>query len=516
MTLHSSSVSSSNSVNSISTVHAPRTPSTESASSTVSATPSEWHRERRRQMILKYGNRLTDLEQNESSFWMGIPLLLVTCGSLFYLSYLSGTALSWYQVIVLAIFPGSMLSLWQLQLLHDVIHGSLLPKHTNKLISPKMKRTIQDVLLFIGSMPSIFGYYLYLKYGHLSHHTHVGMVSSEQVFDSSNAHQFEDGDILFVAHRMNMTGSYGPKLPIPSSLLMTDPSNDSDTDGSTSSSMSSMFQNKILRQFIPSSFITTKITTTPGNNVGTAALATEHDDVHHAQLPTTPQNQEDPAEQLYLRMSIAKSGFHYWKPGATVRNAFLFIASFLFERIMLSLNDIAVALMGRNFFFPHKPMEFQNHCTRYARVAVTVRFVLFYLAGWKSLLFLFLCETIWSLPPHPACAMFITNHGSGTDDTTTTNSCVPTKSTYAGPWYSIFTLGTNYHCEHHDFPTIPFHQLYQLQQIAPEFYHPTTTSHDEDKIGKEKRDNLFHIMKQTFAYPEFYACMNSNIIIPKK
>jgi fatty acid desaturase len=108
--------------------------------------------------------------------------------------------------------------------------------------------------------------------------------------------------------------------------------------------------------------------------------------------------------------------------------------------------------------------------------------------------------------------MFITNHGSGNDSTNDNNSCIPSKSTYAGPLYSIFTLGTNYHCEHHDFPTIPFHQLSKLQQIAPEFYHPSTN----DIRKKERRDNLFQIMKQTFAYPEFYAFMNSNIVINKK
>ena len=61
------------------------------------------------------------------------------------------------------------------------------------------------------------------------------------------------------------------------------------------------------------------------------------------------------------------------------------------------------------------------------------------------------------------------------------------------------TLGTNYHVEHHDFPTIPLHVLWKLRFIAPEYYR-----------GGEK-DDVLKIMKTTFAKPEFYSCMNANI-----
>jgi len=62
------------------------------------------------------------------------------------------------------------------------------------------------------------------------------------------------------------------------------------------------------------------------------------------------------------------------------------------------------------------------------------------------------------------------------------------------------TLGTNYHVEHHDFPTIPLHRLGELRQIAPEFY------------STSESDNVFGIMKKTFGKPEFYSCMNANIV----
>ena len=94
--------------------------------------------------------------------------------------------------------------------------------------------------------------------------------------------------------------------------------------------------------------------------------------------------------------------------------------------------------------------------------------------------------------------MFVTNHGSTMDDDT--GLCVPSSSTYAGRWYSLLTLGTNYHVEHHDFPTIPLHKLGQLREIAPEFY----------RTGSN--DNVFQIMKKAFSNPEFYACMDANVI----
>jgi len=186
----------------------------------------------------------------------------------------------------------------------------------------------------------------------------------------------------------------------------------------------------------------------------------------------------------------------------------VFAASFIYERLLLAVNDVVVALTGRNFFFPNKPKQFHRECAAYCRAACLVRVALWWLGGksWHALGFLFLSETLWSLPPHPAAAMFVTNHGSrpnaNTDQepliqSSPVNACLPSSSTYAGKWYSILTLGTNYHCEHHDFPTIPFHRLGKLRKIAPEFYSASKT-----------RDNIWQIVVRAFAQPDFYACMN--------
>jgi hypothetical protein len=168
------------------------------------ATPSDWHRQRRREMISKYGDQITPLERDNSQ-WPGLPLLAIACTSLWSLAILSASLPVW-GVFVMALFPGSMFSLWQLQLLHDVIHGVMFQKPNARL---------QDRVLFWGSMPSVFGYYLYLKAGHLSHHKNMGQHSLAEVFDSPGK-EFEDGDMLFVAHRMKVSSQlYTPLVVIP-------------------------------------------------------------------------------------------------------------------------------------------------------------------------------------------------------------------------------------------------------------------------------------------------------------
>jgi len=83
-------------------------------------------------------------------------------------------------------------------LLLQVIHGNV----------SKDKR-INTFLLWAGSLPCVFGYFLYLRFGHLSHHNRMGGHSMAELFDSDKD-QFEDGDILFVTHRSKVP----PLLPL--------------------------------------------------------------------------------------------------------------------------------------------------------------------------------------------------------------------------------------------------------------------------------------------------------------
>ena len=433
-----------------------------------------WHQKRRRAIMNKYGEEIRALVDSNSSksnsdssgsnggLKVGLPILMLSNTSLAICSILSST-LSIPQIFILATLFGSILSLWQLQILHDCLHGTLLPQ--------KMKNRSwwQRTLLFAGSMPSAFGYYLYLQYGHLSHHRAVGGGDTDNNIDSSSSSDnnnislrnlfessqkdFEDGDILFVSHRMKLKGDIGPNFKLPFKM---------------------------------------------GKEI---------------------------------TASISRFAFSLWSKGNIIKNALLFSWSFLFERMMLVCNDVVVAILGKNLFFPNKPKDFHKECAFYCRWAVLVRFLLCLAGGvlgsrgsridcagigsniraikqalnLKPMLFLYLSETLWSIPPHPACAMFVTNHGSkevenNDNDPSSKNDgsrgCVPSSSTYAGKWYSILTLGTNYHVEHHDFPNIPLHLLGKIRQIAPEFYRT------------DSNDNVWKVMGKAFAEPEFYACMD--------
>ena len=270
---------------------------------------AKWHKSRRRQMLQKYGDEILPLERDSSSHTLALSLLFLSNASLFALSVLSGR-LHPIQVALLALFPGSIFSLWTLQILHDGLHGSLLNKKQQNFFGVK-RRDLQNSILFWGSMPSAFGYYLYLKYGHLTHHKSLGdahSASLKQLFESDQK-DFEDGDVLFVSHRMKLKGEVGPTFKF---------------------------------------------------------------------------------GEKSVTLSISKMGFNSWKESRSIRNAFAFAASFMYERFMLIINDFVVAITGRNYFFKNKPQQFHDECARYCRCAVMVRGLLWKLAGWKSLLFLYL------------------------------------------------------------------------------------------------------------------------------
>ena len=147
-------------------------------------------------MLSKYGDQISPLERSSSSHTLALSLLALSNISLLGLSILSGKYLNPLQIVSLAIFPGSIFSLWTLQILHDLLHGSLLRKGQQTFMFGKVKRKeLQDALMFWGSMPSVFGYYLYLKYGHLTHHKALGDETSgslKQLFESDQK-DFEDG-----------------------------------------------------------------------------------------------------------------------------------------------------------------------------------------------------------------------------------------------------------------------------------------------------------------------------------
>ena len=405
----------------------------------VPVTPARWHTNRRNAILEAH----PEVEQLASPDPKTLPVL-AACNAAQIGFALASAHLSTTALVPTGIIIGGTLSLWQFALLHDVKHG------TAKLpdgISPN------DVL-FYCSLPSLFGYYLYLRYGHLSHHKEFGQRPLRDLFNSKQAN-FEDGDALFVAHRQQM------------------------------------------RQDTPHS----RVGFFGKERVGGLGLSISRtiysllwlDD---AGVPTRSAIDEDGNTGLALPVS------RYLVPAW---NAAIYAFSMSFERAALVVGGSVVpAVTGRNYFFPGKPDAFHETCARYARTSLAIQLVLLAMAGPGALIYLFWAEVGWQLPIHPASAMFVSNHPSldSPEDGAGVAGCQPTTSCYLGSWFDWLCCFSNYHTEHHDFPDVPAWRLRELRDTAAAFYS------NEALTGA--RDGWLETMRRTFAGREFYACSGAN------
>ncbi|CAJ1415659.1 unnamed protein product [Effrenium voratum] len=163
------------------------------------APAAEWHKARRKAILRRY----PELGELRGSDARTLPLLVfanaaqlgLACFAGFSLQTSDNEALSLCGVAALAVAAGGTLSLCSFSVLHDLLHGTCL----------RGDRTTREQLLFWLSFPTIFGYHLYLQRGHLSHHRNLGRASMGQLFESQRLN-FEDGDVLFVAHRQPLQG----------------------------------------------------------------------------------------------------------------------------------------------------------------------------------------------------------------------------------------------------------------------------------------------------------------------
>lgn len=94
-----------------------------------------------------------------------------------------------------------------------------------------------------------------------------------------------------------------------------------------------------------------------------------------------------------------------------------------------------------------------------------------YFLGWKAFAYLGL-SLLFSIGLHPLGARWIQEHYLVLDPNQETYS-------YYGPLNPV-NLNVGYHNEHHDMPSVPWHNLPKLKAIAPEFYdhlkyHPSYT-----------------------------------------
>ena len=366
------------------------------AASFAHATPAQWHVARRK-AILAAHPEVQNLIGREQ--WT-LPALAATNAL-----QLSGAVACAHlpdpALVPLAVLVGGTLSLWQFALLHDVKHGTAaLPDGVDP-----------NAVLFAGSLPSLFGYFLYLRYGHLTHHKDFGRQPLKQLFDSEVA-AFEDGDALFVAHRQQMRGD-APHARV---------------------------------GFVGQ------------DDVGGLGLSISRTIYSLLWL--------DDADDADAHSTAAQARAAY--------NAAVFGLSMSFERAALVFGGAVVpALTGRNFFFPNKPDSFHATCANYARASTALALALAAVAGPGALTWLFWAEVGWQLPVHPASAMFVSNHPSlesPVDDA----GCQPTASVYLssgdGHWYDWLCCFSNYHTEHHDFPDVPAFRLRKLRDLAPEHY----------------------------------------------
>lgn len=160
-----------------------RRASTATTSETAEGAVASWHAQRRLAITRELGRDTID-ELSRARPWTTIGLLAsVDLGQL----YLAGHVGNWW--LLAGATAGAWLSLAQFTLSHDLLHGP--KRHRDKL--------------FWLSMPSIFGYWLYLELGHLQHHASTGDGCGKVLFDSSSP-TFEDGDVFFVSHRQETPG----------------------------------------------------------------------------------------------------------------------------------------------------------------------------------------------------------------------------------------------------------------------------------------------------------------------
>ena len=299
---------------------------------------ARWHLDRRAAILQKYPEVSELIGQERST----LPLL-VACNAAQVGFAVTSSQLPDVVQIPLAIFVGGTLSLWQFALLHDVKHGvAALPPNVRP----------NDVL-FYGSLPSLFGYYLYLRYGHLTHHKDFGRFSLKDLFDSERL-DFEDGDALFVAHRQQM------------------PQDEAHTRVG---------------------FVGKEAVGGLGVSISRTLYSLLWWDPKRVAGQREGAGEEDEDEFLGAlggnRRLAAQSLVPAW-------NAAVFSFSMCFERAALVFGGgVVPAVVGRNYFFNGKPDAFHTTCTSYARVSLGLAVALGLAAGPCALAWLFWAEVGW-------------------------------------------------------------------------------------------------------------------------
>ena len=94
--------------------------------------------------------------------------------------------------------------------------------------------------------------------------------------------------------------------------------------------------------------------------------------------------------------------------------------------------------------------------------------LVFLFFGAKPIAYLLLCDMFaMGFLGHPYLAFWVTQHH--TNELLSPKEFVATGGV-AGRLYNLLILNQGHHCEHHDFPQIPWTRLPRVARLAPEFY----------------------------------------------
>ena len=153
---------------------------------------------------------------------------------------------------------------------------------------------------------------------------------------------------------------------------------------------------------------------------------------------------------------------HKFRPSKPYINALIYAFTFSFERVFLGVNDVVTSLYRKNVFFPNANPKLSSSLVNLSTFNTLVRVILTYMLGPKVLLSLYVAELSWCIPPNPLAPCFLNNHSTKEGE-----ECVPTMSWRSeSSLYSVVTLNTNHHMEHHDFPQVPFHALGRIKGMV--------------------------------------------------
>lgn len=199
-------------------------------------------------------------------------------------------------------------------------------------------------------------------------------------------------------------------------------------------------------------------------------------------------------------ISISRFAYRNFWGHSLLANIASYAWSMLTERAALGFHDKVVAISGYNLFFPKKPLEFHELCASYARYGAAVQLAIFAVGGWKAIMYLLISETFWQLPPFPAAALFLSNHGLRSTDRRGVGGAHdgwPTHSVYGSRLFDLLCCNANYHLEHHDFPAMPLWNLPILRAKAGTSWYPDTPT------WKEILSDAFDPASAPIVYPKW-------------